>query len=305
MFSDISALWLSSVAATVKESTYTRYSRAVSKYLIPYFGSQELQRIDENIVTAFVYGLSTRDGSPLSSKTITDIMSVFKRIWTFGSQNGYPCSDIQNVVIPKVKTKAVSVIPQSAVKVIEAELQSKNDITAMCVVLTLFTGLRNGEICGLRWGDVDLENKMLHIRRTVERIADLSPDAKNKTKVIISKPKTESSFRDIPLPDFLVRYLRQYRQNDECYLLTGSSKFIEPARCYSRYKSYLKRKGLGDYTFHALRHTFATRCVESGFDAKSLSEILGHANVRTTLSVYVHPTMEMKRQQMELLAPKH
>ena len=155
----------------------------------------------------------------------------------------------------------------------------------------------------MRHGDIDLDNQVVSISRTVERIADLDVTTKTKTKIIVSEPKTDSSVRIIPLPSFLVEYLRSFDMTPDCYLLTGTTKYTEPHQYYLRYKTFMRKLGLENYTFHALRHTFATRCMDNGFDPKSLSEILGHANVSTTLALYVHPTLEQKRRQMELLKP--
>ena len=141
------------------------------------------------------------------------------------------------------------------------------------------------------------------IKRTVERIADTSDNRQAKTKVIINTPKTANSYRIIPLQGFLVRILCQSVRPDDCYLLTGTPKFTEPHQYYVRYKTFLKKNRLGNFTFHSLRHTFATRCIEAGFDAKSLSEILGHSSVTTTMSLYVHPSIEQKRAQMEKIIP--
>ena len=118
---------------------------------------------------------------------------------------------------------------------------------------------------------------------------------------MITEPKTENSERIIPMPEYLVNYIRQYKRNNECYVLTGSTKNTEPHTFYTRYKTFLRKNNLGDYTFHQLRHTFATLCVEQNYDLKSLSEILGHANVQTTMNLYVHPTLQMKKRQMDTL----
>ncbi len=165
--------------------------------------------------------------------------------------------------------------------------------------------MTKAELCGLRWEDIDFASGTVHIRRTVERIADLDRQAQHKTKVIISEPKTENAVRVIPLPGFLVKLLSDRRKSDDCYLLTGTPGPTEPHRYYVQYRRFLQRNGIDHHTFHALRHTFATRCVELGFDTKSLSEILGHSNVTTTLKYYVHPTLQQKKAQMELLAPGH
>jgi integrase len=163
-------------------------------------------------------------------------------------------------------------------------------------------------VCGLKWSDFNFTDRLLCVERTVERIADLDAGSKSKTKLIISEPKTENSNRVIPLPDFIQKRIKHfhnmllknnyYNSVDEFFVMTGSSSVCEPHNVYCKYKKFLRDNGLQEYSFHTLRHTFATRCIEAGVDVKSLSEILGHKSVTTTLSVYVHPTMKQKRLQI-------
>ena len=169
------------------------------------------------------------------------------------------------------------------------------------ILIALYGGLRIGELCALQWGNLHLETGTVTVNRTLIRIRDLAPNALRKTKLLIDHPKTESSNRIIPLPSFIIDLLREHRQNDESYLLTGTFMYLEPRTCREKYKKILEKAGLRPFTFHALRHTFATRCIESNFDVKSLSEILGHSNISTTLQRYVHPSLELKREQMERL----
>ena len=179
-------------------------------------------------------------------------------------------------------------------------------VSATGVLLGLFTGMRIGELCGLKRKDFDFEARTVTVSRSVGRISDLDSNTAAKTKVTISTPKTNSGIRQIPLPEFLAERMKNYCQDiqNEHYILSKEETPMEPHQLYGRYKTLLKKAGIkGNYKFHTLRHTFATRCVEKGFDIKSLSEILGHANINITLSTYVHPSMEQKRSQMELLTP--
>ena len=201
----------------------------------------------------------------------------------------------------KKKKREVNVIPGGVISRLEEILLSSDDRISLGILLTLHTGIRNGELCGLRWGDFDFSSGTIRICRTVERIKDLTPLAERKTKVVITEPKTESSKREIPLPKTLCLYLRSHSGATDEYLLTGTDKPSEPHTLYVRYERFLRRNGFESYTFHAIRHTFATRGIASGFDAKSLSEILGHSDVTTTLRCYVHPSMDEKRNQMETL----
>ena len=196
------------------------------------------------------------------------------------------------------------VLSPDILKRIESIIAKQNNLVTLGIIFTLFTGVRIGELCGLRWGDIDLINGYVHVRRTVERIANLDDKMCGKTKVIVSEPKTENSIRIIPMPNFLIEYIKKFREKDDKYLLTATTKFTEPSTYYSRYKTFLRQNNLGDYTFHELHHTFATQCVDKGFDIKSLSEILGHSNVTTTMNLYVHPTLQMKKRQMDMLTKR-
>ncbi len=153
----------------------------------------------------------------------------------------------------------------------------------------------------MQWNDFDCKNGTVCISRTVSRIAVTGGQTAAKTKVVIGTPKTDCSIRTIPLPATVFQYFMQRRRNGDCYLVTGTEKYMEPRVCLARYKRFLHRAGVSDHTFHTLRHTFATRCVENGVDVKSLSEIMGHADVRITMQRYVHPSMDTKKAQVNKL----
>lgn len=305
-FDDVAFLWLNEIRITVKESTYTRYHRSVTKYLLPQFKGQSMSKIDQQYFTGTTERLLKCGGvrkEPLSSKTVSDIICILKMIIKYADENDFPHPSLNGLKYPQKEIKSAKILTEDSRKSIEHQLVNSEDTTSLGVIFALFTGVRIGELCGLKWDDIDFSQQTVTIRRTVERIADLSPNAKAKTKVVITEPKTAASCRVIPLPVFLMQYLNRYKQSPDCYLLTGSKKHTEPHQFYVRYQNFLSANGLDKTTFHALRHTFATNCVENGFDVKSLSEILGHANVTTTLSVYVHPTLQQKRILMERLEP--
>ena len=305
-FEDLAEAWLCDVKYNVKESTFTRYHRIVICYLFPNLKGKLLQRIDQkclNNLTGTLLDSGGKSGRALSPKTVTDILCVLKSILRYGADNDFPCPGYSRLKYPAKKGRATTILTDEIRIKIEEKLLKSEDQVSLGILFTLFTGVRIGELCGLRWADIDFVNHTVHISRTVERIADLNPNSLKKTKVVITEPKTQSSIRVIPLPKFMMDYLRQRRCDNDCYLLTGKQKFTEPHQYYMCYKRFLKRNAIDHHTFHTLRHTFATRCVEIGFDTKSLSEILGHANITTTLSIYVHPSLQQKKVQMEKLTP--
>lgn len=163
----------------------------------------------------------------------------------------------------------------------------------------MYTGLRVGEVCALKWSDIDLEKSILTVNRTVQRIKTMNSACV--TTISIGKPKSRSSMRQIPLPDFLADILNHFNHKNDSYVLSGSERIIEPRTMQYRFKSILKKANLPLINYHALRHMFATNCVKAGFDVKTLSELLGHCSVETALNRYVHSSMERKAECMRLL----
>lgn len=303
-FADIADYWLTTIKGTVKESSFTRYHRNIHSYLNPAIGTLTLPKITSNAICQLkdeMLESGGKRGDGLSEKTVSDLLSTLKMILMYAEEQGYPVMNAELIRNPKKKKREINVIPSRVVSHLEEILLSSDDRISLGILLTLHTGIRNGELCGLRWSDFDFSSGTIRICRTVERIKDLTPLAERKTKVVITEPKTESSKREIPLPKTLCLYLRSHSGATDEYLLTGTDKPSEPHTLYVRYERFLRRNGFESYTFHAIRHTFATRGIASGFDAKSLSEILGHSDVTTTLRCYVHPSMEEKRNQMETL----
>lgn len=299
--------WLAAIRACVKESTFARYHRCVHQYILPELGEVSLLRLAPTLVNQFTIRLleeGRRNGNGgLGGKTVSDILSVLKLIFKFGIENGYPCPNPAAIRQPRQQKPDIQILSADKQSKLESLLWHSEDPTNLGVLLTLYTGVRNGELCALQWGDFDFSEHTVKISRTIGRVTDLRPEAKTKTKIVIHEPKTENSLRRIPLPGFLSQYLQRCQKEDSIFLVTGTAQPTEPHCFYVRYHRLMKGLGLTGYTFHALRHTFATRCVELGFDVKSLSEILGHANITTTLRCYVHPTLQQKRVQMERLLP--
>lgn len=181
-------------------------------------------------------------------------------------------------------------------KRLESYLLHNQNNTNISVLLCLFTGLRVGELCGLKWSDIDFQNGTVSVCRTVQRI-----NKHGKSEVAIGSPKSKSSVRIVPIPDFLLAILKAKRKGDDFYIITGTSKPTEPRTMQNRFKSILKTCGIRNVNFHLLRHTYATICIENGFDPKTLSELLGHADASITLNRYVHLSMQMKKNYVSRL----
>lgn len=162
----------------------------------------------------------------------------------------------------------------------------------------MYAGLRIGEICALQWKDIDFADRKIHITKTAERVSNVIT---KKSKIMVSTPKTQTSERNIPISTKLYDILKNSKNKENYYVLSGTEKVMEPRAYQNIYNNILRKNRIKHRKFHCLRHTFASNCIEVGMDAKSLSEILGHANVSTTLSIYVHSSDQIKKRYLEKL----
>ena len=178
-------------------------------------------------------------------------------------------------------------------------LKNQKSLKSLGVALALATGMRIGEVCALRWECIDIQRGLIHVNKTLQRIYT-KENGIGKSKVIVSAPKSLKSDRYLPLPQEYLSIIKEHRAAPFAYLLTGKvDKFIEPRTLRAYYDRLMEKNGTRYVTFHGLRHTFATRLVESGCDYKTISELLGHADINTTFRTYVHSDMDKKRQFVE------
>lgn len=302
-FSELSEMWIRSIQASVKESTWNKYRNILKCSIVPRLGNKNLSEIDYSVVSALCNDLMEsggKDQSGLSAKTVADALSLTKAVIKYASRMKYLTDRTALDVSVKVKNAPLRVLSVQEQQILISELTEELDFTGLGIYICLFTGIRVGELCALTWDDISLENNMIHIHRTMQRIQ--TPDGEKKTAILIAEPKSQCSIRDIPIAGTLREKLIQ-QSAKEGYVLTGNkNKYVEPRTMQNRFKAIVDRCGIRDAHFHTLRHTFATRCIEVGFDIKSLSEILGHANVSITLNRYVHPSMELKQKNMDKLS---
>ena len=302
IFSDLVKSWLNNTKLRVKESTYARYYCQVQKHILPYLGKYQTWKITTEQIEQLVGQLlksKKEGGSGLSPKTVEDILIVIKNIFKFAKC--YTHLDLYRIKIKKEEKRPLTLTLRDQSKLNQYLIKDPNFIK-LGILLSLHTGIRIGELCALRWEDIDLKEQTIHINKTLQRIQVSSEEyTLNKTKVIITSPKSTKSIRDIYIPIFLTVLLSKMKGKAGCYFLTGDNKCMEPRTLNNHFKRYLKQCDIPDYNFHSLRHTFATNYIESGFDVKSLSEILGHSNVNITLERYVHSSNKLKRNNLEKL----
>lgn len=297
--------WLAKQKSQIKESSYVKYQNLIAKYLIPQIGELQPQELTSERLEIFCKTLLSSGGrhhSGLSAKTVSDILSVTRAILRYSASKGYVISCDFSVISFKQPSKNLRILSRLEQQKLCSYLQNNLTPVHLGILLSLFSGLRIGEICALRWSDISFEEKLIFVRRTMQRLQNIQ-DSERKTRICISAPKSPSSIRQIPIPDGLLELLRNNSGDKNGYILTGKADtFMEPRTMQRRFKKVLKAAGIEEVNYHVLRHTFATRCVELNFDVKSLSEILGHATVNITMNRYVHPSMEYKRQNMQRLS---
>lgn len=306
LMSSVFILWLSETRLTVKRSTYLNYDDIIRLHLLPIFGDVDIDNLSTKLVNDILSKWLKTAGSTLSTKYIHDILSVLRSALAFAA-NKYSCSvntsEILSVPSEKKDIMILSSLEQQ--RLIEYLLLC-TDYAKIGIILCLYTGMRVGEICALKWSDIHIGDGYIDINKTMYRIRNadkVSVDGNvPMTLVVTEKPKTNASARKIPICDFIGKILSETGAHDpDNYFLTDSSKYIEPRTYQNRFKRYLQNAGIQKVNFHVLRHTFATNCINAGCDVKSLSEILGHSSVKITLDRYVHPSMESKKRQLDML----
>lgn len=306
VFSVAANEWLKEVSERVKESTRSKYINIINNHLIPEFKDTLIEQITYAQVDKFCKRLlrqGKKDGSGLSSKTVQDIYSVLKCVFRFADRKGHRISfDARSIEI-KVEPKTIHVFSTREQSTLTQYILKNRTELSIGILLSLYTGIRIGELCALRWKDICLEEAYIDINSTIQRI-QTHDNGDKKTKIIHTSPKTVSSVRQVPIIEPLLIILKEMKKDDDCYFLTGRSDVAaDPRTIQNRYKKLLKNAGVQYIKFHGLRHTFATYCVEMEFDIKTLSTILGHSSVTVTLNRYVHPTMNQKRKHMQKLTP--
>ena len=293
LFSGDIYYWLKSVKISCKISSYSNYEYTCYSHLIPYFGIYKRKQINKNMINEFTEKLL---GKGLDTKTVKDILIILGQILKYVN---IPIS----ITMPKMKKKDIQVLTKEEQKKLETYLLQNLTEDNFGILLCLYTGLRIGEVCALKWKNIDLTNKVIHVEKTLIRVKNYEKKTHAKTIVILDDPKSLSSIRSIPIPNFVIPLLEKLRKNEEDFILTGTSSFLEPRSYTNHFKRLMKLLEINNYHFHTLRHTFATRCIENGSDPKTLSEILGHSNVKITLERYVHPSFDNKVKMMNNLNP--
>lgn len=305
LYKDWIYTWLLEKKDYIKESTYANYSNNIFNHIIPKLGNYYLNELNHKIIQDFLLELSKNgrkdNNGGLAEKTIKDITIIIKGSIKKGINEdkikyieltfNYPKDNKENklyVLTKREQNKITNYVLEN--------INSKN----IGLLISLYSGIRIGELCALRWEDVDLKKNSLTINKTIQRVYIKDKD-KNISKVIITTPKTKNANREIPINKDFLEILKKVKSDKKNYILTGNEKYIEP-RTYRKYfNKVLDELKIKHFNFHSLRHTFATNCISLGVDYKTVSELLGHANVNITLNLYVHPRYSQKKKCIDLV----
>lgn len=307
LFNDLILSWLLDVKSTRALSTYVKYEQLSRNYILPYFKGIVLGQISQSNLDDFrlhlaeVYLQGYTEGKSLSAGNIKCLFMIINQ----SLQSAYDARILHFPIFISCKIgkrkNLVKVFSHSEQMRLESQLKKEGTLSALGIYLCLYTGVRLGELCALRWSDINLAEHYFYIQRTIQRLPSEKPD--KKTELTTSVPKSTSSIRLIPIPDFLLRHLREIslKYAENTFILTGTLKPMEPRTLQYQYKKYVEESKIKYLNFHSLRHTFATRCIMAGMDPKTLSEILGHSDIKITLEYYFHSSFEFKKKQMNLL----
>ena len=296
LFCRIFEEWLETVEQNRKYSTYIKYKTLYQCHILSLFKEDSCLQMTNAYISEQLIPLQVSD------LTKRSLIAVIRQALRYAEREyGLSVPPLINNPIRNISHPAEVMDCMEQTRLIRFLLNDSN-ISKIGIYLCLSTGLRLGEVCALKWIDIDQNKKVLHVRRTVQRIKSETGEAK--TILMETPPKTIFSKRDIPISDELLTLLAPYRKDGQEYVLCGH-KPMEPRTYQNHFKKYLRQINAPAYNFHALRHTFATNCIGSGMDVKCLSEILGHSSVQITLNRYVHPTMDMKRKYINALSANY
>lgn len=303
LFGEVINSWLNVQKLNLKPSSINKYESIIENHIIPELGHIKISELNEEVFYSFLENQrkngNKKTGKKLSNSYLQTMLYILNATVKYAaSRKMMPFFSIHFAGLGKEAAQIQTLNIQDENK-LDHYLSSNISLRNLGIMLSLYCGLRLGEVCSLKWADIDLENAVLHVQRTVQRIAVTTGE--HKTQIHIGPPKSPSSIRSIPIPDFLLQIIKDLEKEDasDAFILTGSiDKSMEPRTFQYYFQQVLTSAGIKKNKYHTLRHTFATNCIALGFDVKSLSEILGHSNVSITLNKYVHPSIKQKKMQM-------
>ncbi|OTN88805.1 hypothetical protein A5819_001297 [Enterococcus sp. 7E2_DIV0204] len=280
----------------IKTSTYTTYIYKLKKYVLPIIGDIELHQLSDNKIQEVISIWMQRG---LKSSTVHVLYQILKKTLKDAyEQQKMMYNPCQKIRLPKKQKVYAKAITKQEQKNLESRAKSVPLYKGLPVLLSLNTGLRIGEISALRWSDIDLEQRIIHVKNTFQRL--ILSNKNSKTQLMLDTSKTESSDRIIPISLNLYKYLKKWKKKSSSEFVCSRKKEPSEPRMITYYFHQIRNScGLMNTHFHQLRHTFATRCIESNGDIASVSKLLGHTSIKTTLDIYTDSLFETQQQVIQ------
>ena len=292
--------WLGNeLLGSVKESSYQTYLRQINVHLLPALGHLPLSEVTPAVVHGFV---TQMEGAGFAHSTVKGALRLLNAALRSAQEEGLilknPCRKIH--VQPKEAAEQ-RVLNRSEQDALRSAAMNQNDLPTL---LSLYTGMRLGEVCALKWSDIDWEKKTITVRRTAQRTASMENREGRRTLLMIGSPKSKRSHRILPVPDFLLALLKKScpAADADAYIFGRPDRAAEPRTMQRHFQQLTRALGLSGVHFHTLRHSFATRLMELGVDIQTISALLGHQSAKTTLDFYGHSLSEQQLYAVSLLA---
>lgn len=289
--------WLKVMHYRIKPSTYANYKMKIEKHIICSFSGKLCHQVTRREIYEFI---SQKLNEGLSARYVSDLIVLLKSLFKYAHKEYSIDYTFGGIVMPKCLPAQVRLLNTDEQRKLRNYIERENDISGLGILLALSLGLRLGEVCALQWKDIDLQKRILYVRKTVQRVT--VGGEKHRTRLLVMPPKSSSSAREIPLPEYICNKIAKFIGEPERFVLSEKTIPLEPRTLQYRFETMLEKADLPAVTFHSLRHTFATNAIALGFDVKTLAEILGHSKVEITLNRYVHTSMDRKRACMELVS---
>lgn len=304
IFRNYAGYWLERKKYEVRESTFANYTNLFLNNIIPCLGDIPCEQFNNKLIQMFAYWCKDKggkDGKGISEHYIKDSLLLVKAVIRDGQDEGvFPDFAFKQIKIPKtlqIETQKQVYTEKEYQKIIDYILKNISS-KSVGILLGIYTGMRIGEICALQWKDINFEEQIINVNKTIQRIYN-PLDELEPSKIVITPGKTKNSIRQIPITNDIVQILKTIKNEDSFYILSNSKKPIEPRTYRKFYNKFMKETGVEPIKFHALRHTFASINIENGADVKTISDILGHSDIAITLKTYTHTSQKAKEKAIQ------
>lgn len=289
--------WFMDISTKVKPSTFASYRTKMNTHILPLLGDKGLSALTEEDVSGWLDQIR----KSLSSSSVRVVFLVLKSCCAAAVKRGLiPFNPCQWIILPNEPSQTVQALSEQEQQLVVKGAEKHPN--GLAIILALETGLRIGEISGLKWEDIDFNNQLLYVRRTVQRVSNVDKTALNKTVLIEGTPKSATSARVVPFSEKIMTLLTNRKQQQTGKFILGGKRPSEPRVITNWLKKICQIVSINHVPFHSLRHSFATRCIEKGVPITTISALLGHKSIKMTLDTYTNSFLTEKRKAIQLIS---